>query len=163
MIDGAALAVVLIVAAATYLYTRLFWSKRAALDFILKYEVHDPEWTESRARAILFLKGLSPDQCDDLACHWSDRALGTTDLEAMGHVFAWLNHLEVMAIAVLNRSLHRETYLLWMGEDLQEQWRVASPMVLALRQTNRGSDDLYLKYQTLAAPETLSGTSGTQA
>ena len=127
----------------TYLFHRRMWSKRAALDFVLSYEIHDRAWVESRNNAVLYLIGLSPQQRAQVAAAWVAGAMTAPDLAGMTHVFNWLNHMEVVAVGISNKSLHRDAYLRWLGPtELKKLWGTAEPMVKALRKAS-GDKTLY--------------------
>ena len=100
----------LLAALGTYLVQRNLQSKKAALDFILAYEVHDKKWVEQRTVAIEYLVSLSENDCNKIAEWWSNRSLPHEHKAGLGAVLDWLNHLELVAIAIHNKSLHRATY-----------------------------------------------------
>ena len=134
----------------TYFVHRNLQAKRAALEFILTYEVHDRQWVERRTVAIEYLVSLSENNCRQVAKRWSDRALLPEDKAGVGAVVDWLNHLELVAIAIHNKSLHRATYAKWSG-DIPENWSRAQPLVNAMRATKRGPDNLFENIEMLAA------------
>ena len=141
----------ILTATVAYWYQRAIWAKRAALDFALTYEIHDQEWVKSRGEAIRFLESLPRDRCEGLAKRWSDKTLTQSEIAKLTDVFVWLNHMEMVAIGVLNRSLHESSYLNWFGhDDLPRRWSTASPLVDELRKTSRGGSDLYENFEKLA-------------
>ena len=139
----------LLAALGTYLVHRNLQSKKAALEFILTYEVHDKQWVERRTVAIDYLVSLSEKDCAQVAESWSNRSLPPEHKAGLGAVVDWLNHLELVAIAIRNKSLHRATYLKWNGE-IPENWSRAQLLINAMRGTNRGSANLFENIQALA-------------
>lgn len=140
----------LVAAWGTYLVHRNLQSKKAALEFILTYEVHDRQWVERRTVAIEYLVSLSENDCSHVAEWWSKRVLPPEHKAGVGAVVDWLNHLELVAIAIHNKSLHRATYAKWNG-DIPENWSRARPLVNAMRATKRGPDNLFENIEALSA------------
>lgn len=62
----------------------------------------------------------------------------------------WLNHLAIVAVAIADGSLHEPTYGRWQGSNLRENWSLALPLVQAMRNTERGNDDLFEAVEWLA-------------
>ena len=143
-------------AALTYLYTRSVWAKRAALDFILRYEIHDTTWVRRTTEAIVFLKSLSQDDAEDLAKKWASYSLSASEMAAMEKVVDWLNYMEVVSIGVRSGAIHKRSYLQWNGRtELHRHWDFARPLVDAMRKTDRAPDELYLRFQDFARPNGL--------
>ena len=141
----------LLTATAAYLYTRNVWAKRATLDFVLTYEVHDPKWITNRMIAIQYLADIPRSDCPRIAKDWSERKLPDETKDKLANVFNWLNHMEVVSIGIGNRSLHRKAYLQWYGyADVTEKWALAKPLVEELRKTDRGGEDLYEHFESLS-------------
>lgn len=125
-------------------------ARQAAVEFILRYEVHNPIWWEARLKAIEYLRTLSEEDRSRVAEAWSSRGLNDRDKEGLGNVVDWLNHLEIVAVAIDGKSLHRPTYARWQADALYENWTLASPLVCAMRKTKRGNDSLFEATQKLA-------------
>ena len=105
---------------------------------------------EARLGAIEYLDTLSEEGRRRVAEDWSKRTLNKHDKAGIGNVVDWLNHLEIVAIAIADQSLHKATYARWQADALYENWTLASTLVDAMRQTPRGSKDLFEAVQTLA-------------
>lgn len=125
-------------------------AKASAVEFILRYEVHNRAWWEARLNGIEYLKGLSENDRQRVAKAWSERELEGGDKAGVGNVVDWLNHLEVVAVAIADGSLHEPTYSRWQGTNLRENWNLAVPLVRAMRNTERGNDDLFEAIEWLA-------------
>ena len=125
-------------------------AKAAAVEFILRYEVHNCAWWEARLNGIEYLKGLSDNERQRVAKAWSERDLDDQSKAGIGNVLDWLNHLEVVAVAIADGSLHEPTYSRWQGANLRENWNLALPLVQTMRNTERGNDDLFEAVEWLA-------------
>lgn len=125
-------------------------AKASAVEFILRYEVHNRAWWEARLNGIEYLKGLSDNDRQRVAKAWSERRLDEKDKAGIGNVVDWLNHLEVVAVAIADGSLHKPTYSRWQGANLHENWKLAFPLVQAMRGSERGNDDLFEAVERLA-------------
>ena len=125
-------------------------ARGAAVDFVLRYEVHNRRWWKARLKAIEYLATLSEQDRERVASAWSSRSLNEADKEGVGHVVDWLNHLELVAIAIESESLDRAIYARWQAESLYENWTLAFPLVQAMRETKRGNKSLFEAVQKLA-------------
>ena len=125
-------------------------AKASAVEFILRYEVHNRKWWKARLNGIEYLKGLSENERQRVAKAWSERKLDEKNKAGIGNVVDWLNHLEVVAVSIADGSLHEPTYSRWQGSNLRENWNLALPLVQAMRGTQRGSDDLFEAVEWLA-------------
>lgn len=125
-------------------------AKASAVEFILRYEVHNHSWWEARLNGIEYLEGLSENERQRVAKAWSERKLDEKSKAGIGYVIDWLNHLEIVAVAIADGSLHEPTYGRWQGSNLSENWSLALPLVQAMRNTERGNDDLFEAVEWLA-------------
>ena len=118
-------------------------SRRTTIELILRHEVHDDDWIEGRLKAIEYLRSLNANDYPRVALDWSNRTLPSNDKTGLGHVVDWLNHLELVAIALRSRALNRKIYLDWQGSALKENWGLALPLIHEMRQSPRGDDSLF--------------------
>ena len=120
---------------------------RATLDFIASYEIHDREWlktcsicdfvlTDQNEWGVLFGEGDSSEQP-------KNRELELT-------ILTYLNHCEIVAIAIDKNIINAELYAKWYKAGYVRRWEKAEPFIRNLRRI-RGSDTLYCEFQRLAA------------
>ena len=125
-------------------------AKKVTVEFILKYEIHDPDFQRSWLEAIVYLSSLSADDVESIAEAWSNRTLKDGQIESLNYVVHWLNHLEVVASAIQSGALDKDTYANWRSYTLFEDWSRAFPLVVKMRERDRGSDDLFVAIEELA-------------
>ena len=110
-------------------------AKKAALDFISAYEIHNQDWLMLRVR-------IKPILSDNK--RW--RIASRTEKQ---DVLTWLNHHEIIAIAIARKVTDRRFYFKWFGTTYREDWKLAEPFVKALR--SNGSEKYYKEFELQAA------------
>ncbi len=111
-------------------HDRIVASRRAALDFIAAYEIHDSEWAKTNATALRVLENR----------HLWDRLFSSTpqdlqpdELELRRTALAYLNHHELVAIAVARGAIDRDMYVQWFGSSYKLYWARTSSAVKHIR------------------------------
>ena len=130
-------------------------ARRTAWDYIAEHQLQS-DYILTANKAVRALAGKT-EQSDweELAARWSQGTLTDEDEKLTTPIFEWLNRKEFAAIAILNKSMHAQTYATWWGAELIHEWNRAKGFVYALRPMTRGDDDLYSNFERLATSPTF--------
>lgn len=115
-------------------------SRRAALDFVVTHEVHDTEWRALSRRVGRILSDES---------EWQALLVDPTG-DDFNDVLIWLEHHELVALAVQRKTLDRSFCVDWFGQTYGRDWDVASEFVAEYRR-RAGVPNLYERFEKLAA------------
>lgn len=115
-------------------------ARRATLDFISKFEVHNRQWIELREKFAL-LRGQN--QLAEIA-NPRDEDRGETI-----RIATFLNHFELVAVAIKHGILDEEIYKDWFRSAYIRAWEDAHSFVIELRRT-KDEDKLFAEFEKLA-------------
>ena len=119
-------------------------AQRGTLDFLLKYEVDNKDWRETRrkVRQILDPKGeqLSRVVCPQSAEDWSDRFV----------VGACLSRYEFIAVAIKYKAMDEAIYKEWNGTAYVAMWKRAKEYIEKRRCKKARGKTRYIHFQRLA-------------
>ena len=138
---GGPVAIVL-AAVVAWCYHRRLAAKKGALDFLLKNEIDNREWRETRRKVREILDKRLPNVlCPQSQGDWDDRhVVGTL-----------LSRYEFIAIAIRYKTMDEAIYRQWNGRAYVRMWSRAEKYILARRAAagDRGSSR-YFHFEKLA-------------
>lgn len=130
---------------------------KVTFEFIVNHEIHGAEWAKTCAVCEpvlsdpsqwgkLFKKekrkdGQEPELASNDSKGEQDRALAMT-------VLAYLNHYEIVAIAIKRRIISDDMYSMWYRDAYVESWNKSKTLVSHLR-TIKDSETLYCEFKNL--------------
>ena len=122
-------------------------AQKATLEFISDFEVHDEEWLEVRK---VFVSLRQRNELAKVA-----RAQDQQQREKRLQVTTFLNHYELVAVAINHGIIDEDLYAEWCRSTLVGIWRSAQSFIaefrLARNEERAGSgDNIYTQFQSLA-------------
>ena len=125
-------------------------ARRTAWDYIADHQLAS-DYILTANKAVRALAGKAErSDWEEFAARWSQSTLTDEDEKLTTPIFEWLNRKEFVAIAILNKSMHAQTYATWWGVEFIHEWNRAKGFVHALRPMTRGDADLYSNFERLA-------------
>ena len=121
-----------IIACWAILSQRATSAKRAALDFVTKFDVHSsPEWSRIVKLALQAIDNR--ERWQPIVEHRTGSVIPTELANQKFALFTWLNHMELIAAAVHTGALDRDFYLRWYGQAYKRYWNRARQCVFSYR------------------------------
>ena len=131
-IQAVFVAVGVVVALLTMHSNRRTASRRAALDFITRYEIHDPSWPDTTKKAMRVLENR--ELWGHLFTGRVPQGLNDEELELRRATLSYLNHNELVAIAVSKGALDRDIYVEWFGPAYRNYWERSQSAIMHIRE-----------------------------
>ena len=125
-------------------HERKIAADRATLDLVVSREIHNPEWSKISATCDSVLSDpkqwgrLFPEESSEER----DRALEMT-------ILTYLNHYEVVAIAIDRKIISEDLYAMWFKDGYVKNWMQAEPFVMHLRRIKK-SNTIFAEFKKLA-------------
>ena len=123
---------------------RAIAADRATLNFIATHEIHNADWRRIAAVFYDWMGEGSPPPWLELLEAAPDRA----KKDAVD-VYSYLNHFELVAIAIEEGIVSESLYVKWYRSSYIETWKLAEDFVRELRK-RRENPAIYRNFQTLA-------------
>ena len=103
------------------MHSRKVTGRKATLDYIARYEVHNPEWSQlsSTARSIL------RDESKWLPLVNDDDDPPPTTIQ----IIKYINHHELIAIAIEEKIVDERLYSKWARKRYLRNWNTAKPFI----------------------------------
>lgn len=116
-------------------------ARRATLDFITNFEVHNTQWAVLRTK-FRTLKAANR----LLSLVNSNRSVDNQDRI---DVVTYLNHYELVAVAIKNNIIDEELYKEWFRTPYVRAWMDARSLVYKMRE-ERENPELFIQFEQLA-------------
>ena len=127
--------VILGTAVFAWLYHRNISAKRAVIEFCSKAELGNSEWVSGKPKF------------GELTNNWSNSLARKQEPEDASVIVSYLNHCELVAIAIQENAMHEEMYKLFRRTAYIRTWSLAKAYIKERRQTHK---TLYENFQRLA-------------
>ena len=139
-----------VIAVVAIIAHRRLTAQKGALDFITSYEIHNDEWLRLRIRASQALQTNV-----NVWFPTPGQSLTQTQLDQKQDLLTWLNHHEIIAIAIDKNVIDSDFYMRWFGSTFRGDWAAAEPFVTKIRNTTN-NQKLFLEFERLASPQQTS-------
>ena len=118
---------------------------RATLNFIATHEIHNADWHRIEGVFHDWMRDRDPPPWKDLLEAERDRAR-----KDAVDVYSYLNHFELVAIAVEEGIVSERLYAKWYRSSYVETWKLAKDFVVELRKQRKNNQAIFRKFQDLA-------------
>lgn len=118
-------------------------AKKGTLDFIATHEVNNREWMRVTVAAHAVL--ADPAEWPKILTPMDTRAR-----ELALDILMYLNHYELVAIAIGRGLIDEDLYASWYRSSYANTWRSASGFVMQLRRQHRGAANRFAEFECLA-------------
>ena len=125
-------------------HERKIAADRATLDLVVSREIHNPEWSKISATCDSVLS--DPKQWGRL---FPEERNGERDRTLEMTILTYLNHYEVVAIAIDRRIISEDLYAMWFRNGYVKNWKQAEPFVMHLRRIKK-SNTIFDEFKKLA-------------
>ena len=136
------------VASLAILSQRRTTARKTTLDFILNRELHEPEWLQLRLRVYPILNDPA---------RWGKLIQAPSTAEKQD-VLTWLNHHEIIAIAINHRALDKRLYFAWFETMYRSDWELARHFVATFRDKQDNAGGAFIEFEQLATAAPLRAT-----
>ncbi len=120
---------------------------QATLDFIVSHEISSPEWSKicSTCDAVL----SDPNRWRKLFKNDNNKGAGGRDRELELTILTYLNHYEIVAIAIDRGIISEDMYAMWFKDAYVKSWKKSEKFISHLK-TIKNSETLYCEFCNLA-------------
>lgn len=133
--------VILATAIVAWVLQRRIASRRATLDFIAKLEIDNPEWARLRSR---FAELRDGNRLLSIIASETEK-----DPTAVIEVASFLNHFELVAVAIKHHIINEDLYKEWFKTSYLRTWHDSEAFIVAMRK-EKDHPALFQEFESLA-------------